>query len=104
MHVDHSVRRYLVQLVQATRTHASVYLGASPRGSIALYKASQALAFVSGRRYVVPDDIRYLAPFVLEHRILLSADARLSGVDVHKLLTDLTSRLPVPVVQGANPS
>lgn len=99
--VDPAVRRYLVEIVQNTRQHEKVYLGASPRASLALFKASQALAFVSGRQYVVPDDIRYLAPYVLAHRVLLSADARLSGTDVSHFVQEIVERVPVPVLQGA---
>ena len=101
VHVEPAVKSYLVQLVQSTRKHAHIYLGASPRASIALFKAAQGLAFTAGRGYVIPDDIRYLAPYVLEHRILLSADARLSGVQVHQLVNDLIGLIPIPVLQGA---
>lgn len=98
--VEIPIRHYLVRIVQATRTHPSVYLGASPRASIALFKAAQAFAFVSGRDYVIPDDIRYLAPHVLSHRMLLSADARLSGVEVERLVGEIISHMPVPMAQG----
>ncbi len=98
--VDVSVRQYIVSLVRSTRDHRSVYLGASPRASIALFKASQSLAFIVGRDYVVPDDVRALAPHVLAHRILLSADARLSGVDVERLIAELVANTPVPVLHG----
>lgn len=98
--VETAVRHYLVRIVQATRTHPNVYLGASPRASLALFKAAQALAFINGRDYVVPDDIRYLAPYVLSHRILLSADARLSGIDVDKLVGEVLHHIPVPMTQG----
>jgi MoxR-like ATPase len=100
VHVEDSVRKYLVSIVQATRSHADVYLGASPRASIALFKAAQALAFLNNRDYVVPDDIRYLAPFVLQHRLLLSADARLSGVKVSDVVNSIVAKVPVPVLQG----
>jgi MoxR-like ATPase len=101
IHVEDGIRQYIVQIVQATRTHQSVYLGASPRASIALFKAAQALAFVYGRDYVIPDDVRYLAPYVLQHRLLLSADARLSGVQVSTLVHELVSRISIPALQGA---
>jgi MoxR-like ATPase len=100
VHVEDSVRKYLVSIVQATRSHADVYLGASPRASIALFKAAQALAFLNNRDYVVPDDIRYLAPYVLQHRLLLSADARLSGVKVSDVVNSIVAKVPVPVLQG----
>jgi len=101
VHVTAALRQYLVGIVQATRSHDKVYLGASPRASIALFKSAQALAYVCGRDYVVPDDIRYLAPFVLSHRLLLSADARLSGVDVATVVESIVAARPVPVFQGA---
>ncbi len=100
VHVEESVRKYLVSIVQATRSHVDVYLGASPRASIALFKAAQALAFLNNRDYVVPDDIRYLAPYVLQHRLLLSADARLSGVKVSDVVDSIVAKVPVPVLQG----
>jgi MoxR-like ATPase len=100
VYVEPALGEYLVRIVQATRQHKSVYLGASPRASLALFKAAQALALVCGRSYVVPDDIRYLAPYVLEHRVLLSADARLSGVEVSRLVQDLVADIPVPMPKG----
>ncbi|MCL6599738.1 MAG: MoxR family ATPase [Alicyclobacillus macrosporangiidus] len=102
--VEDSIRAYIVRLVHATRAHRQVYLGASPRASIALFKAAQALAYVCGRDYVVPDDVRYLAPFVLQHRVLLSADARLSGVQVGDLLRDLVGQVAIPAVHTAGRS
>jgi MoxR-like ATPase len=101
VHMEDSIRAYIVRLVHATRAHRQVYLGASPRASIALFKAAQALAYVCGRAYVVPDDVRYLAPFVLQHRVLLSADARLSGVQVGDLLRDLIGQVDIPAVHTA---
>lgn len=100
VHVDLSVRQYIVALVRGTREHKSVYLGASPRASIALFKAAQALALIVGRSFVVPDDVRALAPHVLSHRILLSADARLSGVDVERVISDVVTNTAVPVLHG----
>jgi len=100
VHVDAALREYLVHIVQSTREHPSVYLGASPRGSLALFKAAQALAFVSGRDYVIPDDVRYLAPYVLAHRVLLSADARLSGLQVRDVVSQVTDRISVPMLSG----
>jgi len=99
--ISMEIRHYLVRIVHGTRNHPNIYLGASPRASIALYKSAQALAFINGRSYAVPDDIRFLAPYVLEHRILLAADARLSGVDTSHLVRDIVGKVPVPVLQGA---
>ncbi|MCL6454135.1 MAG: MoxR family ATPase [Alicyclobacillus sp.] len=99
VHVEDAIREYLVGIVQATRAHEQVYLGASPRASIALFKAAQALAFACGRSYVVPDDIRYLAPYVLSHRILLAPDARLAGVAVTAVVERILEAQPVPMLR-----
>ncbi|WP_273366542.1 AAA family ATPase [Alicyclobacillus herbarius] len=101
VYVETALREYLVRIVQATRTHPSVYLGASPRASLALFKASQALALLSGRSFVIPDDIRYLAPYVLEHRLLLNADARLAGVSTQDVIQECVDSAPVPIPKGA---
>jgi MoxR-like ATPase len=97
VHCDASVRDYIVRLAQATRAHASVELGASPRATLALFRASRALAAVRGRDYVLPDDVKQLAPAVLGHRIMLSSQSRLRGRDAESLVRDLLDELPVPV-------
>lgn len=96
--VDDAIRRYIVELVSRTRSHDDVYLGASPRASLALFRATQALAFIAGRSYAVPDDVRHLAPYVLSHRLLLTADARLSGQNVEGVIEQLLQRVPVPTI------
>jgi len=95
--VDPTIKRYIVDIVNKTRTHGSVYLGASPRGSIALMKAAQAYAFMFDRDYVLPDDIQYLAPFVLSHRIILKSEAKFEGVSAENLIHQILTRVPVPV-------
>ncbi|GMA50335.1 hypothetical protein GCM10025857_16920 [Alicyclobacillus contaminans] len=102
VHVADVIRRYVVATVQATRRHPDIYLGASPRATLALFRAGKALAYICNRDYVVPDDIRYLAPYVLQHRILLTADARLSGVEVPALVGDIVAALPVPELEGVS--
>ena len=84
VYVDETIKRYIVEIVNGTRRHGNVYLGASPRGSIALMKAAQAYAFMYGRDYVLPDDIQYLAPFVLSHRIILKSEAKFEGISAKK--------------------
>ncbi|EPZ40957.1 hypothetical protein N007_17675 [Alicyclobacillus acidoterrestris ATCC 49025] len=101
--VDEELQKYIVALVQQTRNLTDVYLGASPRASLALFRAAQALAFISNRTYVIPDDVRFLAPYVLGHRLLLTADARLSGVGVDTVVNQLLNVVPVPTTQGALP-
>ncbi|WP_404349125.1 MoxR family ATPase [Sutcliffiella horikoshii] len=97
VHVDVTVKEYIVDLVNRTRTHQSVYLGASPRGSVALMKASQAYAFIHGRDYVVPDDIQYLAPYVLPHRIILKSEAKFEGMTAGQVVKKVIDRTPIPV-------
>lgn len=97
LHVDPSVRRYAVQIVQATRQDTAFELGASPRGSLALFRTARALAAVSGRDYVLPDDVKTMAPYVLPHRLILSTQARLRGRNADELLGEVLKRVPVPI-------
>jgi MoxR-like ATPase len=90
---DPVLRNYLVQLVQATRCHADVELGASPRASIGLYRCSQALAAIRGREYVTPDDIKGLAPFALAHRVILRPQARLRERNADSVI-EIKSKIP----------
>jgi MoxR-like ATPase len=91
-----SVKRYIVELVRRTRNHSDAYLGASPRGSLGLYRAGQARAAISGRDYVIPDDIQALAKFILSHRMILAPGAHLQDLDESKVLEEILERLPVP--------
>ncbi|GAM16200.1 MoxR-like ATPases [Mesobacillus selenatarsenatis SF-1] len=95
--VDDTLKRYIVELANRTRGHSSVYLGVSPRGSIALMKAAQAYAFIYGRDYVIPDDIQYLAPFVFAHRIILKSEARFEGITTEDVVNRVLARVSVPV-------
>lgn len=96
VYVDDLIKRYIVDLVGATRSHSEVYLGASPRGSLNLYRASQAYAAISGRDYVLPDDIKYLAVDVLAHRVIVNPSARIRGLTADSLIEEIMGRLPVP--------
>jgi MoxR-like ATPase len=91
------VRRYLVQLVRATRNDAAFELGASPRASLALFRTARVLAAIRGRDYILPDDIKYLAPFVLPHRLVLGTQARLRGRDAEGIIREIVETMPVPV-------
>jgi MoxR-like ATPase len=91
------VEEYLVEVVRATRSHPAVELGASPRGSLALYRCAQAIAALEGRAFVLPDDVKRLVPFVLGHRLILAAGARLRGRHLDDLLAELVATVPVPV-------
>jgi MoxR-like ATPase len=98
-HVSADVRHYILQVVRATREHEAVDLGISPRGSLALYKASQALAALRGRNYVIPSDVQYLCPPVLTHRVHISPQIRLRGRTPKQVVTEITEAVPVPVVE-----
>jgi len=97
LHVEPAVRRYAVRIVQATREDAAFELGASPRGSLALFRTARALAAISGRDYVLPDDVKTMAPYVLPHRLILSTQARLRGRNADELLAEVLQRVPVPI-------
>lgn len=98
-HVSADVRHYILQVVRATREHEAVDLGVSPRGSLALFKASQALAALRGRTYVIPSDVQYLCPPVLTHRVHISPQIRLRGRTPEQVVTEITDAVPVPVVE-----
>ncbi len=95
--VEESVREYMVDVVRATREHEAVELGVSPRGTLALYRTVQALAAVRGRSFVIPDDVKYLAPPVLTHRIIISPQTRLRGRRPEEVMAEIVGTVPVPV-------
>lgn len=96
VHVDPLVRQYVVELTNATRQHESVYLGASPRGSIALFRTAQARALLEGRNYVTPDDVKELAQFALAHRVIVSPGAKVKGATQAEIIAHCLQRVPVP--------
>ncbi|WP_144461269.1 AAA family ATPase [Siminovitchia fortis] len=95
--VEEAIKQYIVELANKTRLHPHVQLGVSPRASIALLKASQALAFISGRDFVLPDDVQYLAPFVFCHRLILKSEAKYNGITAGEIMENLLSSVHVPV-------
>ncbi|MEM7028268.1 MAG: MoxR family ATPase [Chloroflexota bacterium] len=95
--VEETVRDYIVKIVHATRNHEAVELGASPRGSLNLYRGAQALAAIRGRDFVLPDEVKYLAPFVLTHRLVISPQVRLRGRTPETVLDEIIETVPVPV-------
>jgi len=97
VHVEPVLRHYIVQLVQATRGHADVELGASPRASLGLYRCSQALAAIQGRGFVTPDDVKSLAAYTLSHRMILKSQARLRDRTSEMIVEEIMGQLPVPV-------
>ena len=96
VYASKEARSYVANIVAMTRSHPALQLGASPRGSIALLRAAQACALLSGRDYVLPDDIRHMAPPVLSHRLILTPEARMKGVSAPQLLQQLIESVPVP--------
>jgi MoxR-like ATPase len=96
VHLNDLVKEYIVKLVYATRKHPDVYLGASPRGSIALYRTAQARAAILGRDYVIPDDVKALAGVTLAHRLIISPSARIKNVDPRAVIQEVLDSTPVP--------
>jgi MoxR-like ATPase len=95
IYVDQAVADYIVRLVAATREHPDVYLGASPRGSLNLYRSSQALAALAGRDYVIPDDVKQLGVAVLAHRLIVKSQASLREIDPDQIVRDILEAVPV---------
>jgi len=95
--VEQSVREYIVRVTRSTREHSAVQLGVSPRGTLALYKTTQALAGIRGRDYVIPDDVKHLSAAVLTHRIIIHPQTRLRGRTPEQVITEIVDAVPVPV-------
>jgi MoxR-like ATPase len=99
VHVESSISDYIVRLVNGTRNHPDVYLGASPRGSIALYRASQALAGLLGRDYVIPDDVKLLAEPALAHRLIIKTSSTIHDIQAGQVIRELLETLPVEPIR-----
>jgi MoxR-like ATPase len=97
VHVSDDVRRYVAELVHATRRHADAAIGSSPRGSIALFRAAQALAAVRGRGYAIPDDVKEMALPVLGHRIIMKPESQLRGRTAAQVVQAVLSQVAAPV-------
>jgi len=97
IYVEDSLQDYIIQLINSTRSHRDLVLGASPRASLALFKASQAYAAIQGRDHVIPDDIQKLVPFILGHRLILSPEAQLHGHSTHAILEDILQSIPLKI-------
>jgi MoxR-like ATPase len=97
VHVDESLEQYILAIVRATRSHPDVALGASPRGSLALYKTAQALAALRGRDYVIPDDVKTLAPLTLAHRLIVKPESQLRGHNAEAILEQILERTELDV-------
>ncbi len=97
IHVDETVRDYIVSVVFATREHADLLLGASPRGSHALYRAIQAYAALQGRDYTLPDDVKRLAPYILSHRCIVHPESALRGKQINTILNEILADAPLEI-------
>lgn len=95
--VEDSVREYIVKVARTTRDHSEIDLGASPRATLALYQAAQAWAAIADRPFVIPDDVKAVAPSVLTHRLMISPQAQLRGRTPEELVSDIVASVPVPV-------
>ncbi len=100
IHVDEKVRRYLMQIVHETRTHDDLSLGASPRASLALFRTGQAMAAILGRNFVLPDDVKRVAPSVLNHRLIVRPESRLRKVTSAAIVEEILGEIPVPTMSA----
>jgi MoxR-like ATPase len=100
VYVAPELQGYVIDVVDATRHHRDLALGVSPRGALALQRAARALAASTGRSYVVPDDVKVLAPSVLEHRLVLSTEAMMRGIDPGDVLASVLDSVPVPATRA----
>jgi MoxR-like ATPase len=98
--VEDSLTDYVLRIVRETRTHPDVALGSSPRGTLALFRAAQALAAIRGRDFVLPDDVKYLAPFALAHRLIVKPESQLRGRGPSDILQGILEATPVPVTSN----
>lgn len=102
VYIDRNVQQYIINLVTGTRENSAIYLGVSPRGSIALMKAAKAYAYIYGRDYVLPDDVKYLAPFILAHRIILNTEAKYDGLTSDSVVEKIVQHTHVPIRKEFN--
>src|SRR5439155_25945541 len=100
IYVDPKLRKYLLDIIQATREHDEIHLGGSPRASIALFRTAQAVAAIGGRNFVLPDDIKRMALPVLGHRLILRPESRLRKISAAAVINEIMSEVPVPVLKG----
>ncbi|MED5410178.1 MAG: MoxR family ATPase, partial [Chloroflexota bacterium] len=99
---DNLIKEYIVKIVAQTRNMLELNLGSSPRGSIALHRASQALALLRERDYVLPDDVRHLVPSILSHRLIPSPSSRMNGLEPEQIIEDLVKTIPIPGEKSQN--
>ncbi len=96
IHIEKQMLEYITQIIHETRNHSKVYLGASPRASLALLSTAKVTAVMAGRDFIIPDDIQFVAPHVLNHRMILTPDAEMEGVTAFTVISDIIKTLEVP--------
>jgi MoxR-like ATPase len=94
--IENQILKYIAEITDKTRNHAKLYLGGSPRASLSMMKASKALAAIRGRDFVIPDDIQFVAPHVLNHRLIMTPEAEMEGVTVEEIIQEIVSEVEVP--------
>ncbi|HLR52346.1 MAG TPA: MoxR family ATPase [Candidatus Avamphibacillus sp.] len=102
VYMDQTIYEYIIRLVRATREHEDIFLGVSPRGSIALMKIAKAYAYIHGRDYVIPDDVKYMSPYVLGHRIILKAEAQYAGKTNETVIHSIVEQAYIPIRKELN--
>ena len=95
VYVDETLQEYIIRIVEATRNHPDLALGGSPRASLALYKSAQAFAAIHGRDHIIPDDIKFLTPYTILHRLILKPEAELRGRTAGKILQEIVEKTPL---------
>ena len=95
--VKRNIKKYIIDIINETRTIDDVLLPASPRASQDLYKASKSLAMIRNRKYVIPEDVAYLAPYIISHRIVLNSEARFKGMDEFQLISDIAKSIRIEI-------
>lgn len=101
VHIEQTLEKYILTIIQATRSHPDVALGASPRGTLALYKTSQAMAALRNRSFVIPDDIKLLAPLALGHRLILKPESQLRGQTANKIMAQILENVPLDLGESS---
>jgi MoxR-like ATPase len=100
IYVDDLIKRYVISIINRTREHADIALGSSPRGTLALVRGAQGMALIRGRDYALPDDVKELAIPMIGHRIIVSASARMRGLEGSDLVEEIVNEVPVPGAGG----
>ncbi|MGB9679144.1 MAG: AAA family ATPase [Thermoanaerobacteraceae bacterium] len=100
VYVDKDVLGYILDIIDKTRNYKTIELGASPRASIVLFKAVQAYAYIHGRDFVTPDDVKYMAPYILSHRIILKGESKLKNIDSNSIINEILKETNIPLENG----